>query len=178
MNPSNTALVIIDVQEKLLRVMHQKETLLKNVSILAQAAKVLEMPILWCQQYPKALGQTAPEVASHLEGVEAIDKMCFNCTGSSEFNEKLTKANVANVIVCGIESHICVYQTARQLKRKGYNVEVAADAVTSRTPENKQIAIDRLRAESIAISSTEMTLFDLLKTAKHEKFREISKLIK
>ena len=173
-----TALLIIDVQEKLVNVMQESELLVKNISILAQAAKILEMPVLWCQQYPKALGATVNQVSEHLEEIKQIDKMCFSCCGSQDFMENLRKVNAEKIIICGIESHICVYQSAVDLARKGYEVQVVADAVSSRTAQNKQIALNRLTAEGITVSSVEMSLFEILGSADHPCFKQISKLIK
>lgn len=173
-----TALLIIDVQEKLVNVMHDGESLVKNISILAQAAEILSIPILWCQQYPKALGATVEQVARHLEKTEPTDKMCFSCCDSQNFMDRLRKLNAEKIIVCGIESHICVYQSAVALASKGYEVQVVADAVSSRTAQNKQIALNRLAARNVDVSSVEMTLFELLGSAEHPCFKQISKLIK
>ncbi len=176
-NVIDAALVIVDVQERLLSVIAQNDSLVENISKLAIAANYLDMPILWCRQNPRALGDFPESISKHLT-VAPIDKMCFSCSLCEEFDKKLSSLGVKDVIVCGIESHICVYQTSRDLARKGYNVEVVSDAISSRDLNNKRIAIERMRAESISISSLEMTLFDLLGTAEHPKFREVSKLIK
>jgi len=173
----DAALVIIDVQEKLLNVMHESEKLVANVSTLARAAGILDVPTIWCQQYPKALGKTPKAITKHLSS-DSIDKMSFSCALSEEFTTKLSSLGVSDIILCGIETHVCVYQTARDLSRKGYNVEIVSDAVSSRTLENKQIAIERMRSEDITISSLEMTLFDLLGSADNPRFKEVAKLIK
>ena len=174
----NCCLVVIDVQGKLAQLMYNKESLFKNIQILIQAAKILNIPILWCQQCPQSLGPTVPQIAQFLADIEPINKASFSCCGSDRFNAKLTELSRQQVLLCGIEAHVCIYQTAVDLLRKGFGVEVIADAVSSRTLENKQIAINRMTAEGAKISSTEMTLFELLKTADHPRFREIAKLIK
>ena len=171
-------LVIVDVQGKLAQLMHEKQRLFDNIEILIKTAKALDMPIIWCEQNPKALGPTIEQLSQHLPNDQPVAKLAFSCCGDERFNEKLKSARPSQVILCGIETHVCIYQTAMDLLEKEYEVHVIADAVSSRTPENKQIAISRMDAEGAAISSTEMVLFELLRTAKHEKFREIARLIK
>jgi nicotinamidase-related amidase len=171
-------LTVVDVQGKLAQLMHDREALFKNIQILVQAAKILEIPILWCQQCPDALGLTVPEIAQLLANIEPINKAAFSCCGAEQFNAGLKKLERNQVVLCGIETHVCIYQTAIDLLRQDYHVDVIADAVSSRTLENKQFALNRLAAEGAKISCTEMALFELLKTAEHPKFRQIAKLIK
>jgi nicotinamidase-related amidase len=158
--------------------MHGKDALFKNIQILIQAAKILDMPILWCQQVPDALGPTIPEVARLLSDIEPMDKCVFSCCCADHFIGKLNESARNQVLLCGIEAHVCIYQTAVDLLGKGFKVDVVVDAVSSRTPENKQIALNRLAAEGANITSVEMSLFELLQTAEHHKFRQIAKLIK
>ncbi len=174
----NSSLVIIDVQGKLAQIMYEKEILFKNIRILVQAAKILNIPILCCQQVPKSLGPTIPEIAELLTDIEPINKSSFSCCCDEQFNTKLNKLNIGQVLVCGIETHICVYQTALDLYRRSFYVNVIADAVSSRTLENKNIALERLAYEGCKISCVEMALFELLKTAEHPNFKEIARLIK
>ena len=174
----NCCLVVVDVQGKLARLMYDKQVLYKNIQILIKAAKILNIPILWCQQCPDALGPTIPEIAQLLKDSEPIDKSAFSCCGAEQFNIKLNESKRQQVLLCGIETHVCIYQTAVELLRKGFSVDVVADAVSSRTSENKQIAIDRMAAEGINVSCTETALFELLKTAEHPQFKKIAKLIK
>ena len=171
-------LTVVDVQGKLAQLMHGREALFKNVQILVQAAKILEIPILWCQQCPDALGPTVPEIAQLLDENEPINKSAFSCCGDEQFNARLKDLARNQVLLCGIETHVCIYQTAVDLLQQNFHVNIIADAVSSRTIENKQIAINRLAAEGAGISCTEMALFELLKTAEHTKFRHIAKLIK
>jgi nicotinamidase-related amidase len=171
-------LVVVDVQGKLARLMHDKDTLFKNIGILVKAAKMLDIPILWCQQCPNSLGPTIPEIAQLLKDYEPINKSAFSCCGEENFNIRLKESSREQIILCGIETHVCIYQTAFDLLRKGFYVEVIADAVSSRTVENKQIALAKMTAGGINISCTEMTLFELLKTAEHPQFKNIAKLIK
>ena len=171
-------LVVVDVQGKLAQLMYAKEHLFKNIQILIKAAKLLAVPIIWCQQCPDALGATVPQIAQFLTDNEPIDKASFSCCGAERFNRKLNSLARRQVLLCGIEAHVCIYQTAVDLLEKDYEVSVIADAVSSRTVENKQIALERMTAEGANISSVEMALFELLRTAKHSQFRQVAKLVK
>jgi len=171
-------LTVVDVQGKLAQLMHGRDALFKNIQILVQAAKILEIPILWCQQCPDALGPTVPEIAQILDDIEPVNKSAFSCCVSRQFNAGLKELGRNQILLCGIETHVCIYHTAVDLLRQDFNVNVIADAVSSRALENKQIALNRLAAEGAKISCTEMALFELLKTAEHPKFRQIAKLIK
>jgi nicotinamidase-related amidase len=174
----NTILIVVDVQGKLAQLMHEKELLFKNIRILIQAVKILGIPILWCQQVPAALGPTVPEIAELLAGVEPIDKASFSCCGCGEFVERLRALGRGQAILCGIETHVCIYQTAADLVKKGYQVDVIADAVSSRTAENKQTGLKRIAECGASISSMEMALFELLRTAEHPQFKQIARLVK
>jgi nicotinamidase-related amidase len=158
--------------------MYDKQALFKNIQILIKAAKILDIPVLWCQQCPDSLGPTVPEIAQLLAADEPINKAAFSCCGSGEFNTRLNELARQQVFLCGIEAHVCIYQTAVDLLRKGFGVDVIADAVSSRTAENKQIALSRMAGRGVNISCTEMALFELLKTAEHHQFKQIAKLIK
>jgi len=171
-------LAVVDVQGKLAQLMHGREALFKNIQILIRATKILEIPILWCQQCPDALGPTVPEIAQLLADIEPINKAAFSCCGEEKFNAKLKELHRNQILLCGIETHVCIYQTAVDLLSRDFHVEVIADAVSSRTLENKQIAINRLAGKGTNITCTEMALFELLKTAEHPNFRQIAKLIK
>src|SRR4030042_1778082 len=161
----NCLLVVVDVQGKLASLMYDRETLFKNIQILIKPAKLLNIPILWCQQVPDALGPTVPEIAELLTGIEPINKTSFSCCGDEQFVNQLTSLTRPQIILTGIEAHVCIYQTAIDLKEKGLTANVIADAVSSRTLENKQIALSKMQAMGINISSTEMALFELLKNA-------------
>ena len=174
----NCCLVVVDVQGKLAQLMHEKELLSKNVRVLIQACQILKIPIIWCQQAPAALGPTVPEIAELLAGVEPIDKASFSCCGDEGFNSKLNALLRKSVLLCGIETHVCIYQTAADLVKKGYLVDVIADAVSSRTAENKQTGLKRIADCGAGISSTEMALFELLRTAEHPQFKQIARLVK
>jgi len=173
-----SCLVVIDVQGKLAGLMWDKDALLRHIEVLIRMAKALEMPILWCQQVPRALGPTVEPIAQLLGGIAPIDKSSFSCHGNPIFRDRLIELDRRQVILCGIETHVCVYQTARDLAQCGYDVAVVADAVSSRTAENRRIGLERMRAEGAAIYSTEMLLFELLGDANHPRFRDLSRLIR
>ena len=175
---NDCCLVLVDVQGKLAQLMVNKETLFKNIRILIQAVKLLDIPVVWCQQVPKALGPTVPEIAELLAGEEPIDKASFSCWGHEPFRSRLHATDRRQALLCGIETHVCIYQTASDLLRHGFGVTVVADAVSSRTAENRQIGLDRIAAAGAMTASTEMVLFELLKTAEHPQFRQIAKLVK
>jgi nicotinamidase-related amidase len=175
---NDCCLVIVDVQGKLAQLMVDKETLFKNIRILIQAARFLHIPVIWCQQVPEALGPTVPEIAELLSANEPIDKASFSCWGDEQFRDRLRTAGRREVLLCGIETHVCIYQTALDLLGQDFGVTVIADAVSSRTPENRQIGLDRIARAGAAIASTEMALFELLNTAEHPQFKQIARLVK
>lgn len=178
LNEKDCCLIIVDVQGKLARLMHDKETLFKNIRVLIQSAKILNIPILWCQQVPAALGPTVPEISELLTGLEPVNKSCFSCCLSDEFNRKLNALGRKQILLCGIETHVCIYQTAVDLLANGFQVDVITDAVSSRTLDNKQIALNRIAALGAKLTSTEMALFEVLRTADHPQFKQIAKLVK
>lgn len=171
-------LVIVDVQGKLAQRMVDKEALFTNIQILIRAAQILDLPLLWCQQVPEALGPTVPAISELLTGHEPINKASFSCCGHEPFTATLSATGRKQILLCGIEAHVCICQTAADLLSAGYEVTVIADAVSSRTARNRDIALTRLGAEGVHISSTEMALFELLKTAEHPHFKEVVRLIK
>ena len=178
LDANQSCLIVVDVQGKLAQLMYDKETLFKNIEILIKAAGIIGIPIIWCQQYPQGLGPTVERIAELLKDNEPVNKVSFDCLGDEKFCVKLRSLKKNNVILCGIETHICVYQTAKSLLKENYRVELISDAVSSRTLQNKQIAMDRMQSEGAKISSTEMVLFELLKDAKDPRFKEIARLIK
>src|SRR5579863_3652247 len=169
------ALVIIDIQEKLLPPIFQKEQLVRNSQLLIRAAGILKIPTLASTQYAKGLGGTVPEVASLLAGTEAADKTLFSCFGSEAFCSVLKRlpGQRTTLLLCGMESHICVTQTALGALREGYLVHVASDAVSSRTEWNWTIGLDRMRAAGAIISSTEMMIYELMRSSSSAAFKEL-----
>ncbi len=171
-------LVVIDVQEKLAAVMHEREGLIRNCTILLQIARALGIPVLWCEQAPRALGPTVSDLKIFLAENQPIEKTSFSVCGEGAFNKRLEEIGRSDVILCGIESHVCVFQTAVDLIGRGLGVHVIADAVSSRTKENKEIGLARMSRAGAVISSTEMLLFELLKDARHKTFKQLAALIK
>ena len=153
------------------------QTVTKNCDILAQAASLLNIPSVLTEQYPQGLGATLPEIKQHLPNTKAITKMAFSACGEPKFNQQLQRENI-QIILAGMEAHICVLQTALALIAAGKNVFVVEDAIISRTPANKLNAINRLQQAGCIISNTESVLFEWLGNANHAAFKVISKLIK
>ena len=174
----NTILVIIDVQGKLAQIMHNREDLIKNLQILISGAKLLEIPIIWMEQLPDKLGSTIPEIQELLLDMDPIVKDVFSCVRNKEFNMRLQELHVHDIILAGIESHVCVYQTAMDLLDQDYVVHVAADAVSSRTDSNKQLGLERMLLEGVVQTSVEMMLFELQGIATGDRFRKLAKLVK
>jgi len=170
-----TALVVIDIQEKLLPPIFQKEQLVRNAQLLIRAARILKIPTLLSTQYSKGLGATVPEISSLLTGTEAVDKTLFSCFGSDAFRALLKRllGQRNTLLLCGMESHICVTQTALGALREGYLVHVASDAVSSRTEWNWKIGLDRMRAAGAVISSTEMMIYELMRASSSAAFKEL-----
>lgn len=178
LDSSGTILVVIDIQEKLARSMYQADALIQSASKMVAGAKILNLPILWTEQNPNGLGPTVPEIAALLSNYKPVSKLSFSCCGAPEFMQQLEAIRRSQVLICGIECHVCVYQTAADLIQLGYQVQVLADAVSSRTPENKAIGLDRCKAIGASISSVEMALFELLKIAEGEEFKQMLKILK
>ena len=174
----DTVLVIIDVQEKLVPAMHDKETLLDNLKKMVKGARILRLPILLTEQNPAGLGPTAPEISELLPDEKPVSKFSFSSCGTEEFIKEITAANRQSILIVGMEAHVCVYQTAADLVNLNYDVQVVADAVASRTPQNKQIGLEKSKAAGAGITSTEIALFELVKIAKGDKFKEIIKIVK
>lgn len=174
----DTVLLVIDVQGKLAQLMHGKEELFSNVGLMIQGAQVLEVPILLTEQYPKGLGPTVPEIAELLPDVEPITKTAFSCCGEKTFNEAFANLERRQALLVGIETHVCVWQTAHDLLESEYEVHVAADAVSSRHPGNKEIGLQKMRDAGVEITCVESALFELMRVAEGSKFKAVSKLLK
>lgn len=174
----NTVGLIIDLQERLFPVMSNKETLLKNCQILTEGLNILNIPTIVSQQYSKGLGETLPEIKSLIPDFNPIEKTDFSCFDVPEIVEKLKELNTKNIIICGIESHVCVLQTAVDLKAAGLNPIVVMDCVSSRSEDNYELAKERFRLEDIMMTSYESILFELTRSAGAPEFRAISKLVK
>ncbi len=174
----NVILLIVDIQGNLAHLMHEKELLFKNVQKLIKGIQVLGVPILWVEQNPRGLGPTIPEIADLLPNIQPISKMSFSSCRNDRFVQALKALNRKQVLIAGIEAHVCVYQTAADLVDLGYEVQVVTDAVSSRNVENKEIGLQKMRDSGVSLTSVETALFELLKVAEGEQFREIIKIVK
>ena len=173
------ALAVIDVQESFRPHIPDFSEIAVRVALVAHAARLLGMPVVVTEQYPKGLGRTAAEVRAVLpEDLEPIEKTAFSSCGARQFVSRLEAAGARQVMLCGIEAHVCVNQTAHDLLARGYQVHLLTDCVSSRSAQNRQVGLDKMQRSGALPSSTEMALFELLRDARHEQFKAIQKLIK
>jgi nicotinamidase-related amidase len=175
---SRAALVVVDVQEAFRPAVLDFERVAANVATLVRGARILGLPTLVTEQYPKGLGRTVPEVAEHLDAVEPIEKVCFSAVQADGFSRSLQEQRRDQVVLCGIESHVCVNQTAEDLLADGVEVHVAQDAVTSRTEENRALGLHKMERSGATVTSVETALFELLRQAGTPEFKEVQALVK
>jgi len=173
-----TAFVLVDVQGKLAETVYESDAILNNLSNVINGLEVLDIPIVWLEQNPKRLGPTVSHVAEQIQTAKPLGKMSFNARENEPFLDALQATGRKQVLLGGMEAHICIFQTAMDLTELGYEVHVITDAVSSRTAANKEVALHRLASENIILTSVEMCLFELMKTAEHEKFKEILPFVK
>ena len=171
-------LVLIDIQGKLAQIVDESEFIIKNIANVIQGAKLLELPILWLEQYPKGLGPTDERIAEHLVDEKPIEKITFSAYDTEEFVRALEQTGRKKILLAGIETHICVYQTAAHLLANGYEADVLADCVSSRTARNSEIGIQKMVQLGATLTSVEMALFEMQQVAKGDVFKTISKLVK
>lgn len=169
------ALVVVDIQEKLLGPIWENERLVRNSQLLIRLAGIMKIPALATTQYAKGLGNTVPAIASLLPESAPMDKLTFSCFGSDTFCSSLKRlpGQRTTLLVCGMETHICVAQTVLAALREGYVVHVASDAVSSRTEWNWRIGLDRMRAAGAVISSTEMIIYELMRSSGGSEFKQM-----
>jgi len=173
-----SALLVIDIQERILPVIYESERVMENTLKLINGFKILNAPIFFTEQYPKGLGPTEKRINSALENIEAISKMSFSCYGAGNLFNDLKEKGVKQVAVCGIESHVCVMQTVLDLIENDFRVHVAADAVSSRRKFDYEIALKRMENNCAEITLTESILFEMLNVCGTDEFKAISKLVK
>ena len=178
-NSASSQLVLIDMQVKLASVMPAEalQSVVKNTAILVQAALLLQVPILVTEQYPQGLGETLPEIKQFLPTNKPIAKTAFSACSEPKFNQLLHRDN-SQIVLAGMEAHVCVLQTALALLQDSKTVFVVEDAILSRSPANKTNALARLRDAGCVITNTESVVFEFVSNANHEAFKVISKLIK
>ena len=180
LDAAQCALIVVDIQEKLLPPIFNKDAMVKNAQLLIRLAKILSIPAMVTTQYSKGLGGTVTEIAWSLGEIRTIDKLEFGCFGNDEFRAglKMLPGNRNTLLLCGMEAHICVTQTALGALNDGYLVHVASDAVGSRSEWNWKIGLDRMRAAGAVISSTEMMMYELLRCSGTQQFKELLPYIK
>ena len=174
----DSVLVVVDIQERLAAVMSERQKVIGNSLHLIGAAKVFHFPVLLTEQYPKGLGPTVPEIREALPLYKPIEKLMFGCCGEPMFMEAIASTRKSRVILCGMDTHVCVLQTCLGLIKEGYIVHVVQDAICSRSKENYRIGVEFMRDAGAVITGTETVLFQLLEKAGTEEFKAISKRIK
>jgi len=176
---ARTALVVVDVQERLFPHIHEHESLERELVRLARGIGVLSVPVVVTEQYVKGLGPTIPSLARALgSAYTPLEKMSFSCCGDDGFVAALERTECQHVLLCGIETHVCVYQTASDLIARGYHVHLLSDAVGSRSPHNRDVGRRRIEAAGAFPTSVEMALFELLGVSGTDEFRAVSKIVK
>lgn len=178
LNGETTQLVVIDIQEKLFQAIHERDFLLRQLRQMLQGARELGLPIVWAEQYPEGLGPTVPAIAELLTGLKPIAKRTFSCCAHPPLLETIVSTGRKQALLVGIETHVCVYQTAIDLLSRGMEVQIVADCVSSRTPLNHQLGLTRVQQAGGHITSAEMALFELLRTAEGPHFKPISKMVR
>ncbi len=173
-----TALLIIDLQERILPVIRNYEVVVENTIKLIKGFKTLQLPIYFTEQYPKGLGPTSKKVLDELEGYSAIHKMSFSCSGAGDLFDELHKKKLSQIVVCGVESHVCIQQTVLDLLANNFQANLAADAVSSRKEIDYKTALQRMLALGAEITTTESILFELLEVCGTPEFKEVSKIVK
>jgi nicotinamidase-related amidase len=178
LDPSDTLLLVIDVQERFRPVMKGFDSMVAGCARLVRTFRALGLPIIVTEQYPKGLGATVPELKEVLGDVQPLEKTIFSSYGCAGVPELISDSRARKVLVCGIETHVCVSQTVHDLLAAGYQVHVAVDAVESRHDRNRELALGRMEHSGAVLTSSETAAFELMADAKHEKFKEIQALFK
>ncbi|MBW7997209.1 MAG: hydrolase [Candidatus Glassbacteria bacterium] len=173
-----TLLVVVDLQQRLVPVIDSHEAVVANCARLIEGCRVLGVPVIFSEQYPRGLGPTVEQLRKLAGDDEIAEKITFSCLRDRALAETVAETGRDTLLVCGVEAHVCVTQTVLDALEAGYRVHVAADATGSRSPENKRVALERLAVEGATVTTTESALFELLKKAGTDEFRQISKLVK
>ena len=176
---AKSALAVIDMQEAFRSSIPDFAETAGRIAVMVQAARLLQLPIIVTEQYPKGLGRTAAEIDQALpDETEVIEKTTFSSCGVDEFETRLERHGTRQVIVCGLEAHICVNQTVHDLLARGFQVHLLTDCITAREPVNKEAGLAKMKLSGVIPSSIEMALFELMRDARHEQFKAIQQLIK
>ena len=174
----NSALLIIDIQKRILDVMQNPERVVTNTVKLIGGFKILNTPIFYTEQYPKGLGETEATIKNALGETEAIQKLSFSCSGAGNLFNELKEKGITQIVIAGIESHVCVQQTVLDLLVNNIQVDLAADAVSSRNSFDYETALNRMRLNGAEVTTTEAILFELLEVCSTDEFKKISKIVK
>ena len=177
-NDKNTGLILVDVQGKLAKMVFESQTLITNIEKLIKGCQILGIPIIWLEHYPKGLGKTVPELSKLLINQSPIEKRFFNALEEEEVENEISKLKKSNWLVCGIEAHICVYQTVMGLLAKKYYVEVVADCISSRKKNSIDISLNKLSEKGASITNVEMCLYELISDSKRDVFKKVLPFIK
>lgn len=180
LKPANCALLVVDIQERLMPVIAGREDVVKNSALLLKTAKIMKMPVLATTQYAARIGALLPEIRAELGEADPFDKMQFDCFADQVIREKVTELHrdVNTLIICGVETHICIYQSVLGALREGYNVWVPADAVSSRAVRNYETGLARINELGGTVGNTEMIIYDLLHQAGTPEFKELLPFLK
>ena len=178
LNKNNTGLIVVDVQGKLARIVNDSDLLIENCAKLIKGAQILGLPIVWLEQNPEKLGATVEELSTLLSEQKAITKFTFDGYAEPEVMQAIHRADIETWLVCGIETHICVYQTAMSLIKQNYEVQLVEDCVSSRTIQNKQLGINKLASQGAQLTGLEMCLYELVKDCRKPEFKAVLSLIK
>lgn len=179
LHPNGAVLIVIDVQEAFRHVIPEFEAVAVQISTAVRGFLTLGVPVLVTEQYPKGLGHTAEEIKLVLpDDAEIFEKSAFSACGAGAFAARLDELNIKQAVICGLEAHICVNQTAHDLLDRGIQVHLLTDAVCSRFEINRAVGVAKMQAGGVITSSVEMALFELMRDAKHEQFKEIQRLIR
>ncbi len=178
LDKDNTALVVLDVQERLMQVMGQKERVIDSIIKLLHLSRLFHLPLVLTEQHPRWLGLTLPEIRELLPAYDPVEKMDFNCCNVDLFNTRIESTGVNSIIVVGVETHICIFQTCVSLLKRGYRVYVPQDAVDSRTRENWEVGLNLMRDSGAVIASTETVVYQILERVGTKEFKEMLKIIR
>jgi len=179
LDSAQTVLVVVDMQEAFRPHISDFAETAARIALVAHAAQLLNVPVIVTEQYPRGLGHTAGEIKAVLPAtLEVIEKTAFSSCGAQAFRDELERVGARHVLICGIEAHVCVNQTAHDLLARDYRVHLLTDCITARSADNRQIGLAKMQQSGALPSSTEMALFELLRDARHEQFKAIQKLIK
>ena len=174
----NCALLIVDIQGQLAEMMDDYQNFIKQTIALVKMAKILSLPIVWLEQYPQGLGKTVPQLAELLSDIEPLEKFTFSGLGTQTIKEQISNSTRSHWLVCGIEAHICVYQSVRDMLNLGYKVEIVSDCIRSRDPKNRAMAIERMISQGAQQTSFEMCAYELMQSAKNPAFKQLLPIVK